>query len=288
MEDIRQIKISDPSYPAGLKKLKNPPKIIFYRGNPNFKKNAVAIVGSRKYTPYGKQIALEIAGDLAQSGIAVISGMASGIDTFAHQACLEKNGYTIAVLGSGIDDKSIFPSENVKLAREIIESGGCVLSEYPPGTKGAKYTFPNRNRIIAALSQGITVIEAPEKSGSLITAQWGKILKKKIFAIPNSIYCASSKGCNALIKNGAMLAEDAQDIIQGLGIKQTDKTRARMSGDDNNETAILKILCNGPAHIDKIIESSGLAPSQICSSLAILEIKGKVRNLGGNMFCLAK
>ena len=200
--EINKISIEDKEYPKLLKEIKNPPKILYYLGEIKATENCFAIVGTRRYSSYGKQVALEIAGDLAEVGLTIVSGFAFGIDTSAHQATIERGKRTIAVLGTGLDEKSIYPRSNLKLVEKILETGGCLISEYPPGTHGSEFTFPQRNRIISGLSLGALVVEAKEKSGALITANFAFSQKRKVFAIPGPIYSSNSRGPHLLIKKG--------------------------------------------------------------------------------------
>src|SRR3989344_1878743 len=170
MKEIHLINIADKNYPKSLRKIKDAPKILYYSGLlPDESKALFAIVGTGRPSSYGQQATLQIADELADAGITIVSGMAPGIDTFAHKVAIEKNMPTVAVLGTGLDEKSIYPQENIALSRKIIETGGCLISELPPGTRGTKFTFPKRNRIVSGLALGVLVIEAKEKSGSLIT-----------------------------------------------------------------------------------------------------------------------
>jgi len=218
MEDIKIIDIKSKSYPELLKKISDPPKIIYVRGEIYPEENCFAVVGSRKCSFYGKQVASEISRDLSESGLTIVSGLALGIDAAAHQAAVKKKKRTIGVLGTGIDDESFYPKENLGLAKEIIENNGCLISEYPPGTRGSRFSFPQRDRIISGLSLGILVVEAKERSGSLIAAQWAKKQERKIFSVPGNVYFSNSKGTNFLIKNGAVLTESAKDILKELKI----------------------------------------------------------------------
>lgn len=287
MEKIETIKIEDKEYPEILKKIKDPPKVLYVRGEIP-KEPCFAIVGTRKCSAYGKQIALEIAGDLAKAGLVIVSGMARGIDTFAHKGALERNGKTIAVLGTGLDEKSIYPKENLKLAREILKNGGCLISEYPSGTPGYPSNFPARNRIISGLSLGVLVIEAKMKSGALITANWARAQKRKLFAVPGSIYSLNSKGPHFLIKRGAILIENADDILKELNLPRPKIPKKQNKGETPEENLILDILREKPLHIEKIIEKTNLPAKKILSILAIMEIKGQVRNLGGNIYGLRR
>jgi DNA processing protein len=218
MAPVKVIDIENENYPELLKKIINPPKVLYVVGNVYPEENCFAVVGSRQCSFYGKRVASEISGDLTESGLTIVSGLAQGIDAAAHQAVLKRKKRTIAVLGTGIDEKSFYPKENINLAKEILKNNGCLISEYPPGTAGSRFSFPQRNRIISGLSLGILVVEAKEKSGSLIAAQWAQKQEKKIFSVPGGIYFSNSRGTNFLIKNGAILTESANDILKELDI----------------------------------------------------------------------
>jgi DNA processing protein len=214
--------------------------------------------------------------------------MAHGIDTIAHQTALENNAKTIAVLGTGIDRKSIYPRENIELAEKIIEKGGAVISEFPPGTPGHKSNFPQRNRIVSGLSLGTIVIEAKFRSGALITANHAFQQKRKVFALPGSIYSPNSRGCHLLIKKGAKLVESAEDIINGLQLDLT-IIKKEINPDNEEEKLIIEILRNKKAMgIDEIIEKTKLTPAKTSSTLTGLEIKKIIKNLGGNIFALMR
>jgi|SRR3989344_3590022 len=287
MEEIKEIKIEDEQYPAELKKIPGAPKILYYRGNFGaLNTSCFGVVGTRRPSPYGQQVALQIAGDLAGAGLCIVSGMAPGIDTFAHRICVEKNRPTVAVLGTGLDEKSIYPQSNLALSKKIIETGGCLVSELPPGEHGSKFTFPKRNRIISALSLGVVVVEAKEKSGSLITARYAIAQHKKLFAVPGPIYSLNSHGPNKLIKEGATLAESAQDILKSLNIGAAKKEK-KIIAENETEKLILNALSQEALYIDKIIETTKLSSSVVATSLALMEISGKIRNLGGNIWALA-
>ncbi len=291
MEEIKTINIEDKNYPKLLKKIKNPPKVLYFKGEFPVQAPCLAIVGTRKYSSYGRQITFEIAGDLADAGIVIVSGFAPGIDTFAHQAVIEKNKKTIAVLGTGLDKKSIYPQSNTKLVEKIIKNKGALISEYPPGTPGSKYSFPQRNRIIAGLCLGILVIEAKQKSGALITAKYGFEQNKKIFAVPGPIHTPNSKGPHYLIKKGARLVENANDILKEISSMielnlPAQKRIKELKGETKEEQLVLEVLKETNLHIDKIIEKTNLCAAVVISALANLEITGKVRNLGGNIYTL--
>jgi len=288
MEEIKEILIEDESYPKLLREIKNAPPVLYYRGKLKPEENCFAIVGTRMNSPYGKQVALEIAGNLAGAGLTIVSGLAPGIDSFAHQAAVERGKRTIAVLGTGLDEKSLYPQSNLKLARKILETGGALISEYPPGTRGTQFTFPQRNRIISGISLGVLVVEAKQKSGALITAEWAKRQGRRVFAVPGPIYSSNSKGPHYLIKNGAKLVENANDILKELnltGLKPD--LKLEVVGENLEENLILNILKEGILDVDKIIEKTKLSAAKVASTLAILEIKGKVRNLGGNLYAIS-
>jgi DNA processing protein len=285
-KEIREISIEDKNYPKILKEIKNPPKILYYLGEIKSEEDCFAIVGARKCTNYGKEIAYRIASDLTETGLTIVSGFAPGIDTIAHKAAIEKGKRTIAVLGSGIDEKSIYPKSNLKLIDKILENGGAIISEFPPGTPGAKYTFPQRNRIISGLSLGVLVVEARMKSGALITANYAKKQGRKVFAVPGSIFSQASKGCHFLIKNGAKLVESAEDILMELGIRKFEVGRKEIKGRTPEENLILEVLKEGAVDVEKIIEKTKLSPSKVASILSILEIEGKIKNLGGNIYAI--
>jgi len=286
MEEIKTISIKDKNYPKLLKEIRQAPKVLYYKGKIKSDENCFAVVGTRMCSAYGKQVALEIAGDLADAGLTIVSGLAPGIDTFSHQAVVERKKRTIAVLGTGLDEKSIYPQSNIKLAKKIIETGGALISEYPPGTRGTNFTFPQRNRIISGLSLGVLVIEAKQKSGALITADWAKIQKRKIFAIPGPIHSLNSKGCHYLIKKGAKLVENANDILKELNLPLT-MMPGLVKGDTKEESLILEALKEEALYIEKIVEKTKLSAAVVASTLANLEIKNKVRNLGTNIYAIS-
>ena len=286
MWEIKSLTIEDKNYPTLLKEIKNPPKVLYYVGEIKDKENCIAIVGARRCTNYGKEVAYQIASELANAGITVVSGFAPGIDTMAHLGAIENKKRTIAVLGTGLNEKSIYPKSNLKLAKKILECGGALISEFPPATHGTKYTFPLRNRIISGLSLGVLVVEAKLKSGALITANYAFEQKRKIFAIPGPIFSQTSKGCHFLIKNGAKLVENGNDILEDLGLKIRAKRR-EVEGENKEETTILKVLKEGALSVEKIIEKTNFPASKVLAILSILEIKGKIKNLGGQIYAIS-
>ncbi len=286
---IKTVKKEDKDYPKKLKKIIDPPPVLYYRGNLDIENQPVlAVVGTRCCSDYGKQATMEIVADLSRIGFVIISGMAHGIDTIAHQTALDNGAKTIAVLGTGIDKKSIYPRENVGLAEKIIEKGGAVISEFPPGTPGHKSNFPQRNRIISGLSLGTLVIEAKQRSGALITANHAFEQRKKVFALPGSIYSPNSRGCNYLIKKGAQLIEQAEDILKTLQLDLT-ISKKEIKPENRVEEMILNILKNKKAmHIDELIEKTELSSPEVSSTLTGLEMKKIIKNLGANIFTIIR
>lgn len=284
--DVRVVTLNDKNYPANLKETFNPPPLIYYRGSLDFlKNNCLAVVGTRKFSAYGAQITADLVSQLSQNGLTIVSGLALGIDALAHQAALSAQGQTIAVLGSGVDKACVYPSSHRYLADKIIASGGGIISEYPIGTNPTKYTFPMRNRIISGLSRGVLVIEAPESSGALITAKYALEQNRDIFAVPGSIYSLNSTGTNNLIKQGAKLVLNADDILTELNM-QTVFCAAKNEPkfDKSEEKMIWDLLSKEPAHIDKIKKMSTLNINVLLSALTVMELKGLIKDTGGRNY----
>jgi len=282
-EGIGIITLTEPSYPNLLKEIYDPPPFLYYRGrfdDPD--EFRLAVVGTRKTTPYGRQVTPEIVRDLAAQKLTIVSGMALGIDSHAHEAAIEAGGRTIAVLGSGIDRSSIYPSTNRRLAERIIESGGAVISEFPLGAIGLKHHFPQRNRIISGLSLGTLVIEAGEVSGSLITAKHALEQNREVFAVPGSIHSPTAVGPNNLIKMGARAVTGANDVLESLDLTEVRHFAENKTiiPESDEEGKILRLLSKEPIHIDKIIKESKLDPQVVIGTLALMEMKGKTKNLG--------
>ncbi len=274
--------IKDSEYPFNLKTIFDPPFVLYVRGK--LKKedeNSVAMVGTRRATNYGKIIARRLGRDLAKEGITVVSGMARGIDTSAHWGALEAGGRTIAVLGCGID--VIYPFENKELMERIVEKG-AVISEFPLGAIPQAQNFPRRNRIISGLSKGVVVIEAPFKSGALITANFALEQGRAGFAVPGNIPNPYSHGSNLLIKEGAKLVEDVEDILEELNIYLREEKAKPSPCLSNEEKIMMNYLSEEPLHIDVLVKKSNLSPAKVAENLIRLEIKGLVRELPGKLF----
>lgn len=286
-ENIELLTINDEAYPPQLREIASAPPVLYCRGNPGVLcRKSIAVVGSRKFTDYGQRVAENLTRDLVRAGLAIVSGLALGIDGIAHHATLAAEGSTIAVLGTGIDDATIYPREHFNLAKNILESGGAIISEQPPKTPSLKQNFPARNRIMSGLALGTLVVEATENSGSLITAEFALEQNREIFAVPGDIFSPQSVGTNQLIKKGAKIVTSAADILEELSISRV------QSGLDlriyepktNDEKIIWKTLSNDPLHIDKISKMTRLDTSVVSSVLATLEIEGAARNIGGQNF----
>lgn len=283
--NIKHITEADIEFPNCLRTIPSRPKELYLRGILDPVKPCVAVVGSRIPSTYGKQAVHDIVSGLSRAGVCVISGMAPGIDTLAHQTALECNGLTVGVIGTGLDEKSFFPKQNLDLATKVVNTGGCLVSEYPASFKATNYSFPQRNRIIAGLSLAVLVIEAKEKSGSLITAEWGRKQHKPVFAVPGSIYSANSKGCNWLLKKGGLACDSALDILNALGIAPISPKIAATAGTPE-EQKILDALKNGALDINQIILAAKLPAPTVIGLIPVMEINNIIRDLGNGEYCL--
>ena len=292
---IQIITMNDPAYPALLRHIADPPPFLYVRGTLKSGVNCISVVGSRNATTYGRSTARRLSADLTTQGFAVVSGMALGIDTAAHEGALQAGGKTIAVLGSGFE--YIYPAANRKLSRLITENG-AVITEFPMRTEPDAHNFPIRNRIISGMSLGTVVVEASRKSGSLITARLAVEQNREVFAVPGSIQSFKSIGTHTLIKQGAKLVENVQDIIEEVacnargmavscGSDQPPKDRPKqLPLLTDQETLICSALETYPIHIDELIRKTDLSSASISSVLLQLELKGVVRQSAGKMFSL--
>ncbi|MFA5047941.1 MAG: DNA-processing protein DprA [Patescibacteria group bacterium] len=288
---ISFVTIKDPAYPRLLKEIYGPPPLLYYRGQLSYLNSpTLAVVGARKYSAYGQEATEEIITPLARQKITIVSGLALGIDALAHEACLNANGQTVAVLGSGLSWQNIYPSANHRLAQKIIDSGGALISEYDPETQPARHTFPLRNRIIAGLSLATLVIEAGESSGSLITARHALENNRDVFAVPGSVFSDRSIGTNNLIKKGAKLIASAEDILEELNLQSAKELSTVPSTEEisDQEQIVLQYLSQEPLHVDKIAIYSKIKINVLSSLLMMLEIKGLAKDLGGNNYISKK
>ena len=288
MHEIIEITPRSKHYSKILKEIADPPRLLYCRGNLNLLNTfCFGVVGSRMLTSYGKEATQHIVQSLVREGFTIISGLALGIDSVAHKATLDNGGKTIAVLGTGINDESVYPNTNLNLAKQILAKDGLIVSEYPPGEVGYKSNFPARNRIISGLSKGVLVVEADEKSGSLITAKSAAEQNRDVFAIPGSIFSSKSRGANALIKSGAKLVASTQDILEEYSKNAEFELQPKndISTKDPVEKKILDILDEKESlGADEIIRESDEETSKVLAALSMLEIKGKIKNLGNGQY----
>lgn len=303
---INQISPLDTNFTEVLDGIALKPKTLYFYGKmpENMVKNeksgvleparrkSVAIVGSRRNTRYGAEIAYKLAYELAKHDVVVVSGLAFGIDSIGHQGCLDAGGTTVAVLGTAIDH--IYPKAHVPLAAKILESGGAIISEYAPGNDpNTSYSFLERNRIISGLSDIVVVVEAAERSGTLNTAAHALSQGKTVFAVPGNITSYCSKGCNNLIKQGAIPYAEPDDVLRELFPEEYAKKRQKsvkidgLKGDSLEETAILRAIASGISNGSEIAEKMSLAPEVFNQTITLLEIKSRVRSLGANHWALA-
>jgi DNA processing protein len=284
----RVVTSGEENYPKRLKDIYDPPPVLYVRGE--IKKEdelAISIVGSRKTSPYGRWFTEKISRELVQQGVTIVSGMARGIDSVAHQGAISEGGRTIAVLGCGVD--IVYPRENLKLCGQIVDHG-AVVSEFPMESPPEAGHFPKRNRIISGLSLGVVVVQAGKGSGSLITAGYALEQGRDVFAVPGNVGAESSQGTNQLIKEGAKLVESSEDILEEIlprwkrDEKATSKVEEREKGLSGEEKALYALLGDTPFHIDAIIRETQLEPGKVSSLLLNLELKGWVSQWPGKCF----
>ncbi|SEG09172.1 DNA processing protein [Caloramator fervidus] len=278
--DIKLVLYNELEYPNKLKYIHDPPVGLFIKGNLVDFEKSIAIVGSRKASNYGLTVAYKFSKDLSNYGVKIISGLAKGIDTAAHLGCLDAGGITVGILGSGF--KHIYPSSNKELIDRIIKEG-CIITEFLPDVKPFPQNFPRRNRIISGLADYVLVVEATERSGSLITARLALEQGKDVFAIPGNIFSQTSVGTNNLIKDGAKLISNIEDILVEFGISLKDKD---FIGYNELELYIINILRVGAATVEEIVEKSNMSTSEVLSVLGKLECKGVIKRGFGNYVML--
>jgi DNA processing protein len=288
---VRIVTMTDPDYPALLLQIPDPPPFLYVRGTLESRCKAVAVVGSRIATRYGLSMAARLSAELAACGVTVVSGMARGIDTAAHEGALQSGGRTVAVLGSGLEN--VYPTENRKLFQTIVRNG-AVLSEFPMLTKPEPHNFPIRNRIISGMSYGTVIVEASKKSGSLITARLAAEQNREVFAVPGSVQSFKSIGTHTLIKQGAKLVENAQDVIEEIAgplFENARLTGSQPSADKEPPALTIEeaIVCDAlepyPIHIDDLGRKLSMAPGKLASILLQLELNGMVEQSPGHFFC---
>ncbi len=293
LERARMLKVSiltvlDKDYPPLLRQTENPAAVLYVRGEAHVDTTrTLAIVGTRRSSRYGRTMASKLAQDLARLGLTVVSGLAIGIDTAAHKGTLE-NGRTIAVLGSGL--AHIYPASNARLASEICEKGGSLMSEYPLTTPPSKWTFPQRNRIISGISRGIIVVEAPQRSGALITARLAMEQGREVFAIPGNVTSTASAGTNALIKDGAKLVTCVDDVVSefpdlaAITKHSAQSKQERQITLSPEERRVYDLVGLDPLHIDDIISRVGISPTRAAQILLMLQMQGLIEQIEGRRY----
>ncbi len=270
-------------FPRLLKETPFPPELLYIKGDlPDENLIHLSVVGTRRCSTYGKEACEKIVSELAEYKIVIVSGLAIGVDAISHKTAISNNMKTVAVLGSGLSDEVLYPRQNLRLSQEIVEKGGCVISEYPYAMKAALHTFPQRNRIVAGLSRGVFVVEAPEKSGALITANFAVDYNRDVLALPGSIFSENSKGTNNLIKSGAVPITSSEDILRQLGfeIETAEKEKPALSP---IEEKIISALIE-PMTRDELIRKTGLIAKEINPALSFLEIRGIIKEAGGEIY----
>ena len=284
----RMVIFSDPAYPEPLTEIHDPPMVLYMKGTaiPG-KATFVAIVGSRMSTPYGVKTAESLAQGLARRGLGIVSGLARGIYPAAHWGCIEGRGFSIGVLGTGID--AVYPPSNKKLF-DMMGEKGAVITEFPLETPPEPKNFPIRNRLISGLSRGVIVVEATMKSGSLITASMALEQGREVFAVPGSVHSFKSKGCHFLIKQGAKLVENADDVLDELGLNYTYAAKKDSYSEpplppmEDNEKKVYELIGDYPVHIDDIVREGKMEPGAASAVLMRMELKGIIRQLPGKLF----
>jgi DNA processing protein len=285
---VKVLSYHDPGYPSQLKEIYDYPPLLYVRGALLPQDEwCLAVVGTRRATVYGRQVTEEMVTDLAQSKITIVSGLAKGIDPVVHRAALDAGGRTIAVFASGLD--IVYPSENAELARQIMQQGALV-SEYPLGTHPRADNFPRRNRIMSGMSLGVLVTEADENSGAMITAQMALEQNREVFATPGSIVSPASRGTNHLIQEGAKLVRVYTDILEELNLMTVARQMEieEVLPSSETESLLLRNLSAEPIHVDEVCRSSGLPISAVSSTLAMMELKGLVKQMGPMSYILAR
>lgn len=284
--EIFQINLSDYDYLRDLPHIPDPPKKLFIRGKlPEKRVKTAAIVGTRKPSAYGREIATKIASECAKNGIVVVSGLALGIDSIAHRAAIDSGGKTIAILANGVD--KIYPRSHEDLGQRILQTNGAILSEYPNNTPARPWQFLARNRIVSGLADAVVIIEAASRSGTLSTANHALDQGKEIFAVPGNITSPLSAGCNQLIKNGANPLTSVEDLLDFLIPDRFEKQTQLFKGDTREENVILEFLSkNGTTSSDTIIKQTKLSASEFNQAITMLELKGLVLNNGGEKWSL--
>ena len=288
--NVQILTIDDPQYPFLLKSIYDPPPVIYYKGTFLDERSVpLAVVGTRKASSYGKMAAEKLCAALSEMGVCIVSGMARGIDTIAHKSALKLGNPTVAVFGCGLE--YTYPPESGSLRRQI-EEQGAVISEFPMSTKPDRNNFPARNRVISGLSHGTLVVEAGEKSGALITAQFALEQGREVFAVPGNIYSPESRGTHALLKMGAKLTDSPEAVVEELSDSVMELLKERKNKVlesiplNPKEEHLMSLMSVQEQHIDRVIENSHLSPAEVSATLVTLELKGVIRQTDGKMFTM--
>lgn len=278
--------LQNKAIPEMLRRIATPPQDLYVVGplKELLERPRLIVVGSRRPTPYGKQVTQNLVQELAGLGIVIVSGLAYGIDSVAHQACLEAGGQTIAVLPGGLDN--VYPAAHQRLADRILERGGALVSEYPAGSVAYKLNFVARNRIVSGLGDAVLIIEAADKSGTLHTAAFASEQGKTVMAVPGNITSPLSVGTNRLLRDGATFVTNAQDVIEGLGLRQLILDLPAVVAANDQEASVINLLGKGVTDISQLQAQSGLSPPLFNQTLTMLEITGKIRALGAGHYRL--
>lgn len=277
---------AESQYPKLLRELPGRPKELYVKGDLRDEVPLVGVVGTRRPTLYGKRVTEQIVSELVNAGVGIVSGLAMGIDAIAHKTAVELGGYTIAVLGCGID--TIYPVINKRLSQEILESNGALVSELPGHTSPRKHYFPARNRIIAGMSLGVIVTEADWKSGTLHTANFALDYGRDVMAVPGDIYADSSAGPNNLIRQGAHLVTEAAHVLSVLNIDATSQPNKTPRAINETESRLIDLMNNGVTSSHQLITDSGIEAALFAQTITLMEISGKVKNLGGGHWGLSR
>jgi DNA processing protein len=286
---VRIVSLVDPEYPPLLREIEDPPLVLYVRGRIDIDPaRSIAVVGTRRSTRYASLVASKLASQLALKGITVVSGLATGTDAAAHQGALDVAGRTVAVMGCGVD--RVYPARNQAIYDEIVETGS-VISEYPLGTRPAKWTFPQRNRIISGLSRGVVVVQAPERSGALITARLALEQGRDVFAVPGNITNRTSEGTNRLIRDGAKLVMSVNDILdeypdllrlKAVAVEEEPERDAPSLGEV--EQRVLDLVGLEPIHVDDIMGRADLSPTEASHILLLLQLEGLIEEVEGGRY----
>jgi DNA processing protein len=285
---IRALTLLDDEYPALLRQVADPPPVLFVRGRLiPADAQSIALVGTRRATSYGRAVAQRLARDLVAAGVTIVSGLAKGVDTHAHHAALDAGGRTLAVLGNGLDQ--VYPPENAGLACQIVDADrGAVVSEFAPGVPPDAVNFPRRNRIISGLSIATVIVEAGERSGALITADFALEQGREVMVVPGNIFSPTSIGSNELLKQGATPVTSAQDVLDALGPRDAERAPASLARGvpelGSEETTVWQALGGEPRHVDDLARTLGVGPGGVSATLALLELRGLARQVGPMLY----